>query len=121
MSRGDRRVVIVVIAAVAVVVASCAWLFFTFLYTPTTTITVHNDTNFRVELANCSSDSPTLDPGQTGSIDPNTDAIAYCIVYQNDGGHVLGCLRVATSGAQYRNSVEINDYVRGTTAAACGR
>lgn len=114
----SRKTIIVASLAVAVVVTG--GVTFSLLYTPTITLRIQNDTPQQVTLAGCASDPATLDPGQTGVIDPNAnDPHAACIVYQGESREVLGCLYIPTTRYRNNSTVRVSLFKRGVAPGHC--
>lgn len=112
-----RTPVLIGIAAVIVIPA----LFFAFLYTPTITLRVQNDSAEELTISRCGSDPATLQPGQEVNIDPNShDANAACIVYEGNSGIELGCLYIPTTRYTNGSTVKLSAMVRGIPANKCG-
>ena len=99
--------------------AACVALFIVFVYTPTITIHVRNDTSEQLRVFSCGSDPITLDPGQTGDIDPNPhDPHAACIV--DVGGVEIGCLYIPTTRYTDGSTVRLSATIQGVPIGKCG-
>ena len=110
-----------VTTSVIVGIALCLIVFFLFLYTPTITVHVENDTSQQLTVSTCGSDPQTIDPGHTASVDPNpNDSKAACVVYRGNTNEEIGCLPIPTTRYVDESTVRISTMRAGIPAAKCG-
>ena len=111
-----RALILGGVCGVALLVALGAYL-----YTPTITINIHNDTAAMVTVSTCGSDPETIEPGQSAAVDPNpNDPHAACMVYQGDTRAELGCLPIPTTKYRDGDTVDLTKLVRGVPPEKCG-
>jgi hypothetical protein len=107
--------------AVVVVVLILGALFYFFVYTPTVTLHVANDTSTVVRVTACGSDPQVVQPGHAVTVDPNrNDAQAACVVYEGTSDQATGCLYVPTTRLSDGDTVKVSAMVRGVPADRCG-
>jgi hypothetical protein len=115
-----RRIIIILVSFFATL-GIILIIFFTFLYTPTTTLRIQNDSAETLTISGCGSDPATLSPGQQVDIDPNLhDANAACTVYEGNTGIELGCLYTPTTRYTNGSTIRLSAMVRGIPASRCG-
>jgi hypothetical protein len=111
----------IVLSCIAVGVSTCVILFFVFLYTPTITVHIVNDTSRELTVSVCGSDPETMNPGQSADVDPNpNDSHAACVVYQGETGVALGCLFIPTTLYHDGSTAKLSRFIRGVPADKCG-
>ena len=109
------------IAAIVVVLVILGVVIYQFVYTPTITLHVVNDTSATVRITLCGSDPQVVQPGQVIAIDPNRhDPHAACVVYPGTGDQALGCLAVPTTRFNDGDTVRVSATVRGVPPDRCG-
>lgn len=116
--RGSARSLALILIAAGLVLGA---IFYFFVYTPTVTLHVVNDTSTLVRVAVCGSDPQVVGPGQTVSVDPNrNDAKAACVIYEGTSDQAAGCLYVPTTRLADGDTVKVSAMVRGIPADRCG-
>ena len=92
-----------------------------FLYTPTITVNIHNNTASAVTVSSCGSDPVPIPSGRSATVDPNpNDSHAACIVYQGGTNAELGCLPIPTTHYRNGDTVNLSKMVSGVPAGKCG-
>ena len=110
-----------ILAAGILGLITCVVVFFVFLYTPTITIHLENDTSQQLTVSACGSDPATLNPGQMVNIDPNpNDPKAACVVYQGKGGQEIGCLYIPTTRFKAGSTVTLSAMNMDVSIGQCG-
>jgi hypothetical protein len=116
--RGSRRARVVTVAAAVLILGA---VFYFFVYTPTVTLHVVNDTSTVVRVTVCGSDPQVVQPGQTVAVDPNkNDAKVACVIYEGTSDQAAGCLYVPTTRLADGDTVKVSAMVRGDPAGRCG-
>jgi hypothetical protein len=115
-----RKSSVLVLCIVGGIIA-CLVLFFVFLYTPTITVHIQNDTSGQLTVSSCGSDPETIDPGQSANIDPNAnDPNAACVVYRGNTTAEIGCLYIPTTRYLNGSTARLSATIPGVPADKCG-
>ncbi len=113
-----RRVAIVVTCVFGAAILVAVGIY---LYTPTITINVYNDTGSQVTVATCTPDPATIGPGQSTAANPlPNDRHAACTVYAGDTRADLGCLPIPTTRYRGGDTVDLTKMIRGVPPEKCG-
>ncbi|MGH7621915.1 MAG: hypothetical protein ACREMU_06210 [Gemmatimonadaceae bacterium] len=111
---GVAGIIVVVLVAVGI---------YRYVYTPTATLYVQNDTSHTIVIAVCASDVLTVSAGGKTPIDPNTDDPgAGCTIYdrERNGDRYVGCLPVSTTKYRGGDTVPVSRLRRQIPSNSCG-
>ena len=104
------------------VVGVVAFLFVRFVFTPTITLQVTNNSSGAVQISSCGSDPVLLPVGDTGPIDPNpNDPHAACFVYSAAQTSYLGCLSIPTTRFKDGDTIQVSWMDANVPESTCGR
>jgi hypothetical protein len=110
-----------IVGGALLLVGVVAFLFLRFVFTPTITLQVTNDSSGAVQVSSCGSDPVLLSVGATGPIDPNpNDPRAACLVYSAVGTSYLGCLSIPRIRYKDGDTVRVSWMDAKVAESTCG-